>query len=151
MGASLRKSALGVGAAVLAGSATAQGSSYFGPDVGLQLQPEVQLFYTADPSVRLMLDVQSTLTPDQGRVSLKLGGFADLYFVRSLRQRVSPDEAKNRALTIRVGATYSDSFAPGNVGQTQLVSLQTDVTPRFFLPWFGRQRRSLPLARLRRS
>ncbi len=130
----LRRPAIAVFAAVLAGSATAHGGSFFGPNDGFELQPQANVYYSVDPDLRLLFQLQSALIPSHGQAEIAVGGFADWSLAPLLRQLLSPDRGKTRALNIRVGIKYADSLAPGAVGTSQDLALQLEFTPRYFFP-----------------
>jgi len=126
--------------AVLAGltapaSGKAQDSGFFGPAQGLEIQPEVDVFYHVADGVRLLLQVQDSAIPREGNNTLAVGGFADWFVAPVLRELVSPDKSLTHALNLRLGVRYKATLDPGTVGTAQSVAIRFEATPRIFLPW----------------
>lgn len=131
-----RRAALAGLAVLVSVTASAQdGSGFFGPNVGFEMQPEVDVYYQVAPDLRLLLQVQDTSIPSDQYNSLLVGAYVDWFLAPFVRELLSPDQAKTRALNLRLGARYSGTLAPGTVGSSDVLSLQFDVTPRYFLPW----------------
>ncbi len=129
-------SRLGLALLVLATgtTASAQDTGFFGPDKGLQLQPEVDLFQHVTDGVRLLLQVQDSAIPSEGNDTLAVGGFVDWFVAPVVRDLVSPDKSLTRALNLRLGVRYRGTLAEGTVGPAQSVAIRFEATPRYFLP-----------------
>jgi hypothetical protein len=118
-----------------AGGASAQDTGFFGPANGIEIQPEIDLFYHVAPGVRLLLQVQDTAIPSKSNNVLEVGGFVDWFVSPFLRELISPDKALTHALTLRLGVRYKGTLDPGTVGPAESVAVRFEVTPRYFLPW----------------
>jgi hypothetical protein len=116
-------------------AAGAQDTGFFGPDKGLELQPEVDVFRHVADGVRLLLQIQDSAIPSEGNNTLAVGGFVDWFVAPVVRNLVSPDKALTHALNLRLGVRYRGTLAEGTVGPAQSVALRFEVTPRYFLPW----------------
>ncbi|HTP28082.1 MAG TPA: hypothetical protein VMK12_20815 [Anaeromyxobacteraceae bacterium] len=114
---------------------SSRASDFFGPQRAFQIQPEIDLYDSVTGNMRLILQVQSALIPAQSYAGGYVGGFMDWSLAALGRRLLSADLAKTHALNIRFGASYSNTIDPGSVGSSEYVSLQLDVTPRYFLPW----------------
>ncbi len=124
---------LAVTAIVLAGQASAQ-DSFFGPSQTLEIEPEVDAYWHLNPDLRFQLQIQPQLVPADGYSAVLVGGFAEWLVAAPLRSLVNPDLAKTRALSLRFGVTYTQDVDAGSRGSTQLLTVQEEVTPRYFLP-----------------
>ncbi len=122
-------------ASLHAAPAHAQGSPFFGADQGFEIQPEVDVFWHVAEDARLLLQVQGTSIPSESYGGIAVGAFADWMLAPFFRDLVSPDQALTRALNLRLGVHYFGTVDPGTVGSSQRLSIQLDVTPRYFLPW----------------
>jgi hypothetical protein len=121
--------------ATLAGPARAQGSPFFGADQGFEIQPEVDVYWHVAEDARLLLQVQGTSIPSEEYGGIAVGAYGDWMLAPFLRNLVSPDQALTRALNLRLGVRYFGTLDPGTIGSSQRLSVQLDVTPRYFLPW----------------
>jgi hypothetical protein len=117
------------------GQARAQGTPFFGPDQGFEIQPEVDVYYHVSEDARLLLEVQGMSIPTRGNGSIAVGAYGDWMLAPFFRNLVSPDQALTRALNLRLGVRYLDTLDPGATGSSQRLAIQLDVTPRYFLPW----------------
>jgi hypothetical protein len=118
------------------GVASAEDSSFFGPDKGFEIQPEVDVYVHVAKGLRLLLQAQETSIPSEGGYSsVALGGFVDWFVAPFVRNLISPNEALTHALNFRLGLQYSGTLDPGTVGSSQILAIQLDGTPRYFLPW----------------
>ena len=120
---------------VLAGSASAQESGFFGPNKGFELQPEVDAYYHVEEDLRLRMQVQSTIIPSEDNAAINVGGFVEWLLSPLARQLLHPDRSKTRALALSLGVRYYGTLDPGTVGPSQTLVLQGDFIPRYFLPW----------------
>jgi hypothetical protein len=121
--------------ASLGGEARAQGTPFFGPDQSFEIQPEVDVYVHVADDTRLILQVQETSIPGDGFSSIAVGGCVDWFAAPFVRSLVSPDQALTRALNFRLGVRYSGTLDPGTIGSSQVLAIQLDATPRYFLPW----------------
>jgi hypothetical protein len=117
------------------GQVCAQEASFFGPNQGFEIQPEVDVYYRVSDNARLLLQLQDTAVPSTGSNSTFVGGFADGYVAPLVRKVLNPDEALVHALALRLGLVYTNTLAPGAAGSTQTLGIQFQATPRYFLPW----------------
>jgi len=117
------------------GHASAQGTPFFGPDKGFEIQPEIDVFWHVADGVRLLLQVQDTAIPSESNNVLEVGGFVDCFVAPLLRELISPDKALTHALTLRLGVRYKGTLEPGTAGPAESVAVRFEVTPRYFLPW----------------
>jgi hypothetical protein len=108
---------------------------FFGPNKGYELEPEVDAYFRVNPDLRLLLQAQSVIIPSKDNANLTLGAFADWLIAPVLRSLLSPDLSKTRALNIRLGLRYTQTIAQGSGSWSQIIGLQADFAPRFFLPW----------------
>jgi hypothetical protein len=136
-GRGLKISRVAVALLVLAagGQARAQGTPFFGPDKGFEIQPEIDVFYHLQDGVRLLLQAQDNAIPSEGNNPLAVGGFVDWFVAPALREFISPDKALTHALNLRLGVRYKATLDPGTVGPAQSVAIRFEATPRFFGPW----------------
>jgi hypothetical protein len=114
---------------------SAQDTGFFGPDQGLEIQPEVDLFYHLADGVRVLLQVQDNAIPSESNNTLAVGAFADWFVAPAVRELISPDKSLTHALNLRLGVRYRGTLAEGTVGPAQSVALRFEATPRFFAPW----------------
>jgi hypothetical protein len=126
---------LGCLAALHAGPARAQASPFFGADQGLEIQPEVDVYWHVAEDARLLLQAQGTSIPSQNYGSISVGAYGDWMLAPLFRNLVSPDQALTRALNLRLGVRYVGTVDPGTIGSSQRLAIQLDITPRYFLPW----------------
>jgi hypothetical protein len=117
------------------GQVCAQEASFFGPNQGFEIQPEIDVYYRITDGARLLLQVQDPSIPSTGSNSIAVGGFADVFVAPLVRSLLSPDEALTHALGLRLGLVYTSNLAPGPVGSAQTLGIQFQATPRYFLPW----------------
>jgi hypothetical protein len=117
------------------GNARAQGTSFFGPNDGFEIQPEVDVYWHVAEDARLLLEAQGTSIPSQDYGSVAVGVYGDWMLAPFFRDLVSPDQALTRALNLRLGVRYVGTLDPGTIGSSQRLAIQLDVTPRYFLPW----------------
>ncbi len=117
-----------------AGTAAAQ-DAFFGPAKDFELQPEVDLYVHLAPETRLLFQAQGTWIPGESYTELALGAFLDWYTLPFFRHLLSPDEAKTRALELRLGLLYTGTIDAGTGKPSQVLATQFDFTPRYFLPW----------------
>jgi hypothetical protein len=136
-GRGLKISRVAVALLVLAagGQARAQGTPFFGPDKGFEIQPEIDVFYHLQDGVRLLLQAQDNAIPSEGNNTLAVGGFVDWFVAPALRDLISPDKALTHALNLLLGVRYRGTLAEGTVGPAQSVAIRFEATPRFFVPW----------------
>jgi hypothetical protein len=118
-----------------AGLARAQGTSFFGPQQGFEIQPEIDVYWHVADGLRLLLQVQDTAIPSESNNTLAVGGFVDWFVAPVLRELVSPDRSLTHALNLRLGVRYRGTLDPGTVGPAESVAVRLEVTPRFFAPW----------------
>ncbi len=117
-----------------AGTATAE-ESFFGPAKDFELQPEVDVYVHLVPDTRLIFQAQGSWIPGESYTELALGAFLDWYTLPFFRHLLSPDEAKTRALELRLGLLYTGTIDAGTGKPSQVLAIQFDFTPRYFLPW----------------
>ena len=117
------------------GNARAQEASFFGPNDGFEIQPEVDVYWHVAEDARLLLEAQGTSIPSQDYGSVAVGVYGDWMLAPFFRDLVSPDQALTRALNLRLGVRYVGTLDPGTIGSSQRLAIQLDVTPRYFLPW----------------
>lgn len=122
-----------VAAAILAaGPAHAQG--FFGPAGSPSYQPEVDAYLRLADGVRLQAQVQPYLVPQQQVSQVSFGLYASWYVAALLREFLSPDEARNHAVDMRVGVLYAATLDPGTGPPGNVWTLQAEITPRYNLP-----------------
>jgi hypothetical protein len=85
---------------------SAQDTGFFGPDQGLEIQPEVDLFYHLADGARLLVQVQGNAIPSEGNDTLAVGAFADWFVAPAFRELISPDKSLTHALKLRLGVRY---------------------------------------------
>jgi len=132
---SLRRLAVTAAATLLAVEARGDASSYFGPEQPFQIRPEVDAYYHIGEDFRLLAQVQSTFIPDDSYSAMNVGAYADWMIASLVRTLLSPDLSKSRALNLRLGLQYLTTLHPGTLNSSQIVAVQADITPRYFLPW----------------
>jgi hypothetical protein len=120
---------------LLTAEARGQQSGYFGPEQPLQIRPEIDTYYRVNEDFRLLGQLQTNFIPGDSNSAATFGAFADWMIAAIFRPLLSPDLAKSRAINLRFGVQYSTTLNPGTVKTSQSVTLQEDVTPRYFLPW----------------
>ncbi len=125
---------LGVAAAALlvAGPSRAQG--FFGPEGSASYQPEVDAYFRLAEGVRIQAQVQPYFLPAQQVSQITFGIYGSWYVAAFLRELMSPDEAKNHAVDMRVGVLYNATLDSGTGSPGNLWTLQAEVTPRYNLP-----------------
>jgi hypothetical protein len=116
-----------------AGAEAAQ-DGFFGPAKDFELQPEVDVYVHVAPETRLLFESQGSWIPGEGYTAIALGAHVDWYVVPFFRRLLAPDEAKTRALDLRLGLRYSGTLDPGTASPSQVLAIQFDFTPRYFLP-----------------
>jgi hypothetical protein len=129
--------ALPVVLAALSGAArtAAAQDAFFGSAKDFEVQPEVDLYVHLLPDTRLLLQAQGSWIPGENCSGLALGAYVDWFTLPFFRHLLSPDEAKTRALDLRLGLRYTGTVHAGTGNSSQILAVQFDFTPRFFLPW----------------
>jgi len=117
---------------VAAGPARAQG--FFGPTGSPSYQPEVDVYLRLAEGLRLQAQVQPFLVPEQHISQISFGLYGSLYVAAFLRDLLSPDEAKDHAVDMRVGVLHTATLDPGTGSPGALWTVQAEITPRTDLP-----------------
>ena len=105
------------------------------PTGSTSYQPEIDAYFRLADGLRLQAQVQPYLVPAQ-QVSqtllrpLRVAGTWPTF----LRDLLSPDEAKNHAVDVRLGVIYNATLDAGTGSPGNLWTVQVEITPRYNLP-----------------
>ncbi len=125
---------IGVVAAAILAAGPAHGQGFFGPEGSPSYQPEVDAYFRLAEGVRIQAQVQPYLVPAQQVSQISFGLYGAWYVAAFLREFLSPDEAKNHAVDMRVGVLYNATLDAGTGSPGNLWTLQAEITPRYNLP-----------------
>ncbi len=124
----------GIVAAAILAAGPAHGQGFFGPEGSASYQPEVDDYFRLAEGVRIQAQVQPTFVPAQQVSRLSFGLYGSWYVAAFPRELLSPDEAKNHAVDMRVGVLYDATLGAGTGSPGNLWTLQAEITPRYNLP-----------------
>jgi len=121
-------------ALVLPAASLADGSTFFGPSQGLEIQPELNLYHHVGDAFRLLLRVDPTFIPSQSYAEMGAGVYAAWLVAPFAGPLLSPDIAKRRRLDVRLGASWYPTTSPGTSGWSDVLELEGEATVRESLP-----------------
>jgi hypothetical protein len=104
------------------------------PDPYLELWPELDVYYRIDPAFRTLVQVGPVFIPKDGYSEFNVGTYIDAFTFPLLRQAFTNDDSKERLLSLRVGATYTQTLEPGDLSTSQVITLPWEVQGRYRLP-----------------
>ncbi len=125
---------VGVVAAAIVVAAPVHAQGFFGPTGSTSYQPEIDAYFRLADRLRLQAQVQPSLVPEQQVSQLSFGLYGSLFVADFLRDLLSPDEAKDHVVDVRLGVIYTATLDPGTGSPGNLWTVQFEITPRYDLP-----------------
>lgn len=112
-------------------------SDFFGPSQGLQLQPELDVFWdlTNNRDFRLILKILPTFIPSQAYGEMGAGLYAGWLAAPVVSGTITPDLTRRRRLDVRIGVEWYPSLEAGTAGESKVLQLELEGTPRLVIPW----------------
>lgn len=112
----------------------ADGSDFFGPSEGLQLWPELDVIVNAGNAFRIIGKANPTFIPSQHNANAGLSLYGNWLVAPFMPALVTPDIAKRRRFDVRLGLSWYPTYAPGSVGESNLLQLEVETTARTNVP-----------------
>ena len=121
-------------AALALSGARAAPSDFFGPSQGWQIQPEMDFFQRLGSRFRLIQRLMPTFIPSQSYGEMGLGAYVGWFVSPFVSAMINPDMAKHQHLDVRLGVEWYPSLQAGTVGDSNLLLLDVEATPRLIVP-----------------
>lgn len=105
------------------------------PSPYFELWPELNAFVRISENFRALVQLNPVFIPGQRYSEMIVGGYVDFFMVPLLYQALTKDDSKERLLSLRLGAVYTQSIDSGSLDRTQHFTLPFEAQARYRLPF----------------